>query len=207
MLFGFIFLKKRYSLLQVICVALVSAGVIMATISRPTSSSTSSQLSQGLREYTIGISMIVASLFLTGFLGLMQEKTYKKYGPCWREGVFYTHLLSLPIFLFLIPDIKQGFLSLSDSSYTPSTAAPFLILGGNLISQLICVSGVNKLSSQVSSVSTNLVLTTRKALSLCFSVWWFGSGWNAQLGTGAMMVFLGSILFTVAGEKQSLKNE
>ena len=39
---------------------------------------------------------------------------------------------------------------------------------------------------RVSSVSTNLVLTTRKAVSLCFSVWWFGNGWNAPLGAGAI---------------------
>lgn len=60
---------------------------------------------------------------------------------------------------------------------------------------------------QVSSVSTNLVLTTRKALSLCFSVWWFGSGWNTQLGIGAAMVFVGSLLFTVAGDKKRTKDD
>jgi len=53
----------------------------------------------------------------------------------------------------------------------------------------------------VSSVSTNLVLTTRKALSLCISVWWFGNGWNYQLGGGALLVFLGSLMFSVTGEK------
>ena len=52
----------------------------------------------------------------------------------------------------------------------------------------------------MSSVSTNLVLTTRKALSLCLSVWWFENGWNTQLGLGAMMVFAGSLLFTLQSE-------
>lgn len=52
-------------------------------------------------------------------------------------------------------------------------------------------------------MSTNLVLTTRKALSLCFSVWWFGNGWNAQLGAGAGMVFLGSLLYTLASSRGS----
>jgi len=146
--------------------------------------------------------MLVISLLLTAALGLAQERTYKKYGPCWREGVFYTHFLSLPIFLFLIPDIKQGLYSLAKvspspytSPYTPYTS--YLIMAANLVSQLICVSSVNRLSSQVSSVSTNLVLTTRKALSLCFSVWWFGNGWNTQLGVGAGMVFIGSFIFTI----------
>jgi solute carrier family 35 (UDP-xylose/UDP-N-acetylglucosamine transporter), member B4 len=136
----------------------------------------------------------------------------------------FKHSLSLPIFLFLIPDIKQGFWSLNSGNGT-SALVSFLILGGNLVSQLVCVSGVNRLSSvrlrqlqnyvlmvtvfqqQVSSVSTNLVLTTRKALSLCLSVWWFGSGWNIQLGIGAAMVFVGSLLFTVAGERKSTKDD
>ena len=42
------------------------------------------------------------------------------------------------------------------------------------------------------------MLTARKALSLCFSVWWFGNEWNMKLGTGAFMVFFGSLVYTLA---------
>jgi|ERR1700722_3204154 len=53
------------------------------------------------------------------------------------------HFLSLPIFLFLIPDIKRGLTSLSAApAYTP-----YLILATNLVTQLICVSSVNQLTS------------------------------------------------------------
>lgn len=55
----------------------------------------------------------------------------------------------------------------------------------------------------VSSVSTNLVLTIRKAISLCFSVWWFGNQWNIEVGVGAGMVFLGSMLYTVISSDMS----
>src|ERR1700722_560571 len=124
------------------------------------------------------------------------------------------HFLSLPIFLFLIPDIKRGLTSLSAApAYTP-----YLILATNLVTQLICVSSVNQLTSvsfifllclpthpqhqKVSSVSTNLVLTTRKALSLCLSVWYFGKGWNWHLCVGAGMVFVGSFLFSQTPDLQ-----
>lgn len=60
---------------------------------------------------------------------------------------------------------------------------------------------------RVSSVSTNLVLTSRKALSLCLSVWWFGNGWNAELGLGASMVFLGSLFYTFMTANSSKKSE
>jgi len=133
------------------------------------------------------------------------------------------HFLALPMFLFLASDIKQGISSLSHGQSSSSTLVSVVILGGNLVSQLVCVSGVNRLSSvrhaypvlastslnsepqQVSSVSTNLVLTARKALSLCLSIWWFGNGWNVQLGIGAGMVFLGSVMFSAAGDTKVKK--
>ncbi|KAK7460683.1 golgi uridine diphosphate-N-acetylglucosamine transporter [Stygiomarasmius scandens] len=205
MLFGFLILKRRYSLRQVFSVVMVSIGVVVATLSKSSSKASSEEKSDDMHQYTIGIVMLVLSLVLSGILGILQEKTYKKYGPCWKEGVFYTHFLSLPVFFFLIKDVKQGLSSLSTASSSSSMTTAWLILGGNLVTQLICVSGVNRLTSRVSSVTTNLVLTTRKAISLCFSVWWFGSGWNMRLAAGAAMVFLGSLLFTLdhgSGEKK-----
>ncbi|KAJ7184635.1 UAA transporter [Mycena filopes] len=208
MVFGFVFAGKRYTIMQVVSVLLVSAGVILTTLARPSAAKQSGhiQSAEDLRKYTIGISMLVTSLLFTGFYGLLQEHTYRTYGPCWKEGVFYTHFLSLPIFLFLVRDIKQGLRSLSNANETSSTVA-WAILGLNLCSQLVCVSGVNKLSSQVSAVSTNLVLTARKAISLCFSVWWFGNEWNSDLSIGAGMVFCGGLLFTFSGAKKVASKE
>ena len=141
------------------------------------------------------------------------------YGPVFETESLSKHFLSLPFFAFLGRDIKQGLSSLSSPQSTTSTVTSFMILAGNLITQLVCVSGVNRLTSvretifvfyftwdtyihgvkkQVSSVSTNIVLTARKALSLCFSVWWFGNEWNMKLGTGAFMVFCGSLVYTLA---------
>ncbi|KAJ7457681.1 UAA transporter [Mycena galericulata] len=212
MFFGFLFAGRRYTLMQVVSVLLVSAGVALATLARPSPAAAAKQSdhvqsAEDLRKYTIGVAMLVTSLLLSGLYGLLQERTYRKFGPCWREGVFYTHFLSLPVFLFLVRDVQQGLRSLSESTNDSSAMGSWLILGLNLCSQLVCVSGVNRLSSQVSSVSTNLVLTTRKAISLCFSVWWFGNEWNAELGIGAVMVFCGSLLFTVSGPKKVDKRD
>ncbi|KAJ7223172.1 UAA transporter [Mycena pura] len=207
MLFGFI-AGKRYTAMQAVSVILVSTGVIFATLARPSSSGAAEKQANDMQQYTTGISMLVTSLVLTGLAGLLQEQTYKTYGPCWKEGVFYTHLLSFPYFIFLVRDVEQGLRSLSNTSGRDKSALQsWLILALNMLSQLICVSGVNRLSSQVSSVSTNIVLTTRKAISLCFSVWWFGNDWNAGLGVGAGMVFGGSLLFTASGPKKVDKKE
>ena len=110
------------------------------------------------------------------------------------------------------------------NSSTGSPVKSYAVLLANLVSQLLCVTGVAKLSSvslllntlfllphlpfqQVSSVSTNVALTARKALSLCLSVWWFKNDWNAQLGFGAFMVFFGSLLYAVNTEEKANKNE
>ena len=134
--------------------------------------------------------------------------------------------------------VRQGFVGLSNRG----TARSYTMLGLNLLSQLVCVSGVNQLSSvrdnllisslatlaptatrwhgaclrncvqltfffpllfslwfiqRVSAVSTQVVLTARKAISLCFSVWWFSSGWNNQFACGAFMVFVGSFWYSI----------
>ncbi|KAF8158242.1 UAA transporter [Crassisporium funariophilum] len=209
MLFGYLISKKRYSSIQISSVVIVTAGVVLATLSRTSAGNgaklNKQQTAEDLTKYFTGIAMLIVSLFCTGLLGLLQEQTYGKYGPCWREGVFYTHSLSLPVFWFLRNDIKQGITSLSHAGSTWSIVTSFAILSGNLITQLMCVSGVNRLSSQVSSVSTNIALTARKALSLCFSVWWFGNEWNTQLGSGAFMVFFGSLLYTFNAKKINKK--
>lgn len=145
------------------------------------------------------------------------------YGRVFETETLSKHFLSLPFFAFLGRDIKQGFSSLSSPQSSTSTATSFMILAANLITQLACVSGVNSLTSvrdhlysilwetyfpdvkkQVSSVSTNIVLTARKALSLCFSVWWFGNEWNMKLGTGAFMVFCGSLVYTLSLPKDKV---
>ncbi|KAI5120367.1 hypothetical protein M0805_006889 [Coniferiporia weirii] len=197
MLLGSVFLRRRYSGAQIISVLIVTLGVVLATMSKP-----SSTVSDGLddyQKYMTGVSMLCLSLLLTGILGVLQERTYARYGPCWKEGVFYTHLLSLPVFVFLIGDICDGLRVVRESSGSvrgvPKT---YLVFALNLVTQLLCVSGVNQLASRVSSVSTNIVLTTRKAISLCLSVWLFKGEWNLELVVGATMVFLGSALYACA---------
>ncbi|KAK7045995.1 golgi uridine diphosphate-N-acetylglucosamine transporter [Paramarasmius palmivorus] len=162
MLLGYFVLKRRYNVYQVVSVLIVSVGVVLATLSKSSSASTKTSAHDNLNDYAIGISMLVVSLLLTGVLGILQEKAYKKYGPCWQEGVFYTvsaftyitflanfelakHFLALPAFLFLGADLKQGFASLSENK--ASSTASWLMLAANLATQLICVSGVNRLTS------------------------------------------------------------
>jgi UDP-xylose/UDP-N-acetylglucosamine transporter B4 len=40
-------------------------------------------------NWLIGVSLLIAAMVLTAFLGLFQENTYAKYGRQWRESMFY----------------------------------------------------------------------------------------------------------------------
>ncbi|EUC55678.1 UDP-N-acetylglucosamine transporter, putative [Rhizoctonia solani AG-3 Rhs1AP] len=199
MTLGYLFAGKRYNQTQLLAAVLVTLGVITTT----TSKSPSAALHQAdTKEYTLGIACLGLSLLGSGVLGLYQERTFAKYGPHWKEGVFYTHAMSLPIISSMWTEITDGWRSLATSS---SSHATFYGLNGlhailvfNIITQAVCVRGVNNLTSQVSSVTTNLVLTARKAASLCLSIWWFGSGVSTRLAIGASCVFAGTVIYAQA---------
>jgi hypothetical protein len=79
--------------------------VILATLSRPASGkhnphhlSTQSSVTEYAisQKYIYGIFMLVISLFLTAWLGVLQERTYRRYGPVWKEALFYTVRFSPP---------------------------------------------------------------------------------------------------------------
>ena len=66
---------------------LVSAGVVLATLSRP---APAGEAPPRAAAYAAGIAILCAGLVLSGTLGLLQERTYTRYGAHWREGLFYT---------------------------------------------------------------------------------------------------------------------
>lgn len=103
---------------------------------------------------------------LTGNTVLVGEKVYFiRYENVYYGSVFETeslskHFLSLPFFAFLGRDIKQGLSSLSSPQSTTSTVTSFMILLGNLITQLACVSGVNRLTSVRETILYFILLDT-----------------------------------------------
>jgi len=197
---GRLLLRKRYSGLQVGSVVLVTLGVILATTSRSADGNETSDTN----NYVMGLLMLSVSLLFTGLLGVLQEVTFKEYGPCWQESIFYTHALSLPAFIFLLSDVRQGFHSiLRPRSHESRSSWQLFTLAINVFTQFVCVTGVNQLSAHVTSVTKNVVLTARKATSLCISVWLFGSDWNPGLSLGAVMVFSGSIAYAVVSTEQA----
>ncbi|PVF93920.1 UAA transporter [Serendipita vermifera] len=203
MLFGYLFLDRRYSYQQLIAVILVTCGVITATLSRPNSVS-SSAIDQSLSNYFKGLAAMASSLLMGGVLGLLQERTYQEYGPHWKEGLFYTHMFALPLFLLVTNDVASGLSTLTNRAKQSNHIVPQLYIDVvlNIITQASCVAGANRLVSTSSSVKTSLLLTARKAVSLIISIVWFGNGWTVSLFVGGGLVAIGTLLYNWPVQKE-----
>ena len=93
---------------------------------------------------------------------------------------------------------------------TPSLQIPafYIPLAVNVLTQLFCVAGVNRLTARVSSLSVTLVLVVRKAVSLAISVLLLGnSRGSAYLWGGAAAVLVGTIGYTLGSTKPPPKKK
>lgn len=171
-------------------------------------------------RYFIGIAILTGALILSGVMGQAQDSTYAEFGrQHWEEGMFYLHFLSLPMFLPLYSDIAQQ-VAVANASppitllpaeaglyasqygfkmYPPTIRVPvyWIPLIFNVLTQLVCVSGVHRLTAKVSSLTVTLVLAVRKAVSLVLSVVLIGGGTGDRwLWGGSLLVLSGTILYT-----------
>lgn len=80
------------------------------------------------------------------------------------------------------------------------------------LTSIVCVAGVNRLTSRVSSLTVTLVLVVRKAVSMVISVALFGakSGGEVDAGmmwTGAAAVFLGTVAYALGSRGRGGKGK
>ncbi|KAF8654711.1 hypothetical protein AX16_003462 [Volvariella volvacea WC 439] len=309
MVMGYLISGKRYNLTQVLSVLVVTSGVLLTTLSaykpRPQPTTAFDSAAPDPYSYASGIAILSLALILSGFLGLVQDWTYSKYGRSkptpsvsvpesyskksksltkdkdshaqpWQESMFYLHFLALPMFYTVRSDLMtqlstintsgptvsfhvtippvltqplyflislltplQPYLPSSDStsvlsrfimftplsdltapparflslpsSFNPPPSSsgllasvalpkPYISLLLNTLTQLLCVAGVHRLTSRVSSLTVTLVLVVRKAVSLILSVIAFGKSEGVRMEMmwfGAWLVFLGTVTYTM----------
>ncbi|KAI8987567.1 UAA transporter [Mycotypha africana] len=237
MILGALILKKRYSMEQIIGVLFVTAGVIWATMDN---ASTHTQVvhqggTSSTSEFLTGIFILLVAMVLSAGMGLIQEVTYKKYGKQWREGLFYTHFLALPMFLLGYNDLIVQINAYNNSpkmsipailhqvplldnivNLIPASVLPaleqfhmrklwaFLIM--NVLTQYVCIAGVNRMTSVATSLTLNLVLNLRKFTSLIFSIVYFNNPFGLGAKLGSALVFFGTLIYTHAGIKANNNN-
>jgi len=160
-------------------------------------------------------------------MGLYTEATYRVYGPQWQENLFYSHLLSLPLFLpfasglvrqfetlarsvplqfqpdaFLLPGIAATIFARLGNPQIPSQLA---YLAANVLTQYACIRGVNLLAATSSALTVVIVLNIRKLVSLLLSIWLFGNRLAAGTLVGAVVVFGAAGLYSLSGKQKQVK--
>lgn len=158
MVLGCVVLGRRYSFTQVLCVLAVTFGTLLTTVYAPQSSeevpSDHSPFDFDYSaDYMMGISMLGIALFLSGFMGINQEKLYAKYGShTWPEMLFYSHSLAMPLVPFFLPSLIPQLETFNNSKKIEvlgPIAIPelHLLLAANVVTQFICITGVNRLTA------------------------------------------------------------
>jgi drug/metabolite transporter (DMT)-like permease len=146
-------------------------------------------------------------------MGIFVQDLYANHGANWRANLFYSHFLSLPLFLPLYGVLRSQFKSVASSppltvppallSQLPiglqkslaSTPQSILLLTINATMQLLCISGVNLLSAKTTSLAVTVVLNVRKLVSFILSIWLFGNPLSEKMVAGAVLVFGAGALY------------
>ncbi|KAI1094774.1 UAA transporter family-domain-containing protein [Rostrohypoxylon terebratum] len=196
---------KRYSRIQVVAVLLLTVGVVTAACT--------GDPQENVPKFSTGLAVLLIAQILSAIMGLYTEETYKKYGPQWKENLFYSHLLSLPLFLPFSRSLINQFMRLAHSDplplpllagqgiYIPSQVA-YLAL--NVLTQYACIRGVNLLAAASTALTVTIVLNIRKLVSLLLSIWLFGNRLATGTLIGAIVVFSAGGLYSLDSKKKTV---
>lgn len=233
---------KRFSRVQVLSVAALTVGVVLAAYSdaasksgvphplsprsppsdssastytsAPASSTPGAGTPSALPDFSAGLLVLFIAMVLSAIMGIYTEETYREYGPQWKENLFYSHFLGLPLFIPLIPRMWATWQELAG---TPALVLPWhgwgdgvgagnmggwaamlgkiqvpeqiAFLAVNVFTQYACIRGVNLLASASSALTVTIVLNVRKLVSLLLSIWLFGNQLSSGVLLGAVIVF------------------
>ncbi|KAG5956185.1 hypothetical protein E4U58_006721 [Claviceps cyperi] len=206
---------KRYSRVQALAVMFLSCGVVIAAWSD--AQEKSKVASNGNNTHPImntGLLILFVAQVLSAIMGLYTEATYRLYGPQWKENMFYSHMLSLPLFLPFLPSMIRNFNSMSQSEplkismpWLPVLAEPkvpgqLVYLGLNVMTQYACIRGVNLLAAKSSALTVTIVLNVRKLVSLLLSILLFDNSLAYGTLMGAVMVFGAGALYTLGTQQE-----
>jgi len=164
-------------------------------------------------HFELGLLILLVAQLLSAYMGIYVQDTYARYGNHWDENLFYSHLLSLPLFIPLqsmlraqyqrleasppldIPPSVTAALSPSVQKLLASIPRSLIYLAMNSIMQLICITGVNLLGACSSAVTVTIVLNIRKLVSFTLSIWLFSNNLSGLMIVGATLVFGAGALY------------
>ncbi|KAF5276697.1 hypothetical protein FQA39_LY06501 [Lamprigera yunnana] len=222
MIMGIWILKKKYIFSKYLSVGMITLGIIICTLLSsskvPKTCKDCTDTIANTIEHTdddhlfwwfIGVILLTGALLLSARMGIYQEYLTGRYGKNPDEALYYTHLLSLPAFLFYYNSIIEhaNIATQSEPYLIPyinlNIPLFWLYLIGNVLSQYLCISSVYVLTTECSSLTLTLVITLRKFFSLLFSIVYFKNPFTLAHWFGTILVFGGTLIFTEVPHKIS----
>jgi dolichyl-phosphate-mannose-protein mannosyltransferase len=160
-----------------------------------------------------GLLILLVAQLLSAWMGAYVEDIYIQHGNHWKANLFYSHLLSIPLFTSFMPTLYRQFgrlqssqsfevspviaanLPIAFNKALASTSQHVVYLTANAVTQLLCITGVNMLSANTSAVTVTVVLNIRKLVSFLLSFWLFDNQIGGLMMVGAAMVFGSGALY------------
>ncbi|EJS44066.1 yea4p [Saccharomyces arboricola H-6] len=215
---------RKYTSTQVSSTLFLTIGAIIASLYKDNDfqfKDFSFQGSRNVRDqpidrtFVIGICMLILSSITSSLLSAYNERAYQKYGKHWKENIFYSHFLSLPLFLLNKDQLIYEYRAMRDSKRTISLqvgrkteiphAETFLLF--NVLTQYFCVKGVNILASQTNALTLSITLLVRRFVSLLLSVQLFGNNLSYSGYFGVCLVFFGAFIYSLGSVRPTFKDK
>lgn len=121
MIVGYFFNARRYSRGQILSVSMLTIGVAVAAMADAQAKGQSIDIGDGdgdtaMTNTVIGFSILALAMILSAFQGIYADRLYAFYGrDHWKEALFYSHLLSLPLFFSTWSKLYSQWLVVSES--------------------------------------------------------------------------------------------
>ncbi|KAM5443054.1 golgi uridine diphosphate-N-acetylglucosamine transporter [Microsporum ferrugineum] len=142
MIIGYLYNSRKYTPTQIISVAILSVGVVAAAIADASAKGKPLDLGLAAGEGSSpiltlsGFMILGLAMVLAAFQGVYADRLYQRYGrDNWREGLFYSHALSIPFLLpsypQLYPQLKSLWASPSVTGIIQATSATASVSPGN----------------------------------------------------------------------------
>ncbi|KAJ0416182.1 UAA transporter [Aspergillus carlsbadensis] len=120
MVVGYIYSGKRYSRGQILAVTLLTFGVVISALADAQAKGQSIYIGidsdSTISRTVTGFAILALAMILSAFQGIYADRLYETYGRNhWKEALFYSHMLSLPLFLPTFPQIWDQWRALNSS--------------------------------------------------------------------------------------------
>ncbi|KAL4947434.1 UAA transporter [Aspergillus filifer] len=117
---GYFYAGRRYSRVQILAVALLTFGVVTSALADAQAKGQSIQIGVdddfSIMGTLVGFTILALAMLLSAFQGIYADRLYETYGRShWKEALFYSHMLSLPLFFPTFPQLLSQWREMNSS--------------------------------------------------------------------------------------------